>query len=66
MILGMTLCYGIIKFIDLYEGNDPNIRQNIKEYSFDIKEKMTFADDFNFRLALGTKYKDEETLTYDP
>ena len=27
---------------------------------------MTFADDFNYRLALGTKYKDEKTLTYDP
>ena len=66
MILGLTLCYGVIKFIDLYEGNDPNIRQNNKVNFIEPKDTMTFANDINFRMAVGIKRQGEQTLAYDP
>ena len=55
MVLGMTLCYAGIKFIDLYQGNDPNIRENFIPDSFSADDYMTFTDDLNFRLAVGVK-----------
>ena len=66
MILGLTLCYGVIKFIDLYKGNDPNIRQNTKANFIDSKDPLTFANDLNFRMAVGLKRQGEQTLAYDP
>ena len=66
MILGLTLCYGIIKFIDLYEGNDPNIRQSTKANFIEPKETITFANDLNFRMAVGVRRKGEQSLAYDP
>ena len=55
MILGLTLCYGAVKFIDLYQGNDPNIRPNSISDSFGADDYLTFADDINFRLAVGAR-----------
>ena len=62
MVLGLTLCYAAIKFIDLYEGNDPNIRENIIPDSFGANDYLTFADDLNFRLAVGIRKPGEKTL----
>ena len=55
MILGLTLSYAAVKFIDLYKGNDPNIRENFVSDSFGADDYLTFADDLNFRLAVGTR-----------
>ena len=67
MILGLTLCYGAVKFIDLYEGNDPNVRENSIPDSFGPDDYLTFTDDLNFRLAVGTRFKGEKTLfKFDP
>ena len=67
MILGMTLIYGGVKFIDLYKGNDPNIRENYVSDSFDADDYLTFAEDINFRLAVGARLPGEQTLfKYDP
>ena len=67
MILGMTLSYAAIKFIDLYQGNDPNIRPNSIPDSFGPDDLLTFTDDINFRLAVGARLVGgEETLKYDP
>ena len=55
MVLGMTLSYAAIKFIDLYKGNDPNIRPNSIPDSFGADDHLTFADDLNFRLAVGAR-----------
>ena len=66
MILGLTLIYGTIKFIDLYEGNDPNIRPNSVPDSFNADDYVTFADDLNFRLAVHARLPGKKTLKYDP
>ena len=67
MVLGLTLCYGTIKFIDLYQGNDPNIRKNSIPDSYGSEDYLTFADDFNFRLAFGARLQGDKTLKrYDP
>ena len=58
MILGMTLSYASVKFIDLYKGNDPNIRENSVPDSYGPEDKLTFSDDLNFRMAIGVKYFD--------
>ena len=66
MVLGMTLSYAAIKYIDLYQGNDPNIRPNSIPDSFGADDPLNFADDINFRLAVGARVKGEKTLkTYD-
>ena len=62
MILGLTLCYGAVKFIDLYQGNDPNIRTNYIPESYGPTDYFTFADDLNFRLAVGSKLKGSKSL----
>ena len=56
MVLGLTLCYAAIKFIDLYKGNDPNIRENFIPDSFGANDYLTFADDLNFRVAVGARF----------
>ena len=67
MILGLTLSYAAVKFIDLYKGNDPNIRENFVPDSFGADDYLTFADDLNFRLAVGARKLGEKTLfKYDP
>ena len=67
MVLGLTLSYGAVKFIDLYEGNDPNIRYNLVPDSYDNDDYLTFADDLNFRLAVGARMQGENTLfQYNP
>ena len=48
MILGLTLSYGIVKFIDLYKRNDPNIRTNSIPDSYGPDDYLNFADDLNF------------------
>ena len=62
MILGMALFYAASTFIDLYQGNDPNIRENFIPESYGSNDRMTFADDLNFRLALGVRKRGEKTL----
>ena len=57
MVLGLTLCYGVIKFIDLYKGSDPNIRLNSVPDSYGADDYLTFADDLNFRMAFGVRLK---------
>ena len=59
MVLGLTLFYGAVKFIDLYKGSDPNIRENFVSDSFGVDDQLTLADDLNFRLAVGTRFKGE-------
>ena len=67
MVLGLTLCYGTVKFTDLYQGNDPNIRKHAVPDSYGANDYLTFTDDFNFRLAFGARLKGEKTLKrYDP
>ena len=67
MVLGMTLCYGTVKFIDLYERSDPNIRLNTVPDSYGIDDTLTFAEDLDFRVAVGAKLPGEQTLIkYDP
>ena len=56
MVIGLTLIYGGVKFIDFYMKSDPNIRQNSKPDSYATSTNLTFSDDINFRLALGTRY----------
>ena len=68
MILGIALCYALLGFIDLYEGNDPNIRQNAPE-TYSPADRLSFTDDLNFRLAVGTRHienTDDLTLEYNP
>ena len=55
MLMGLSLCYAAIKFIDLYKGNDPNIRENFIPDSYKSTDYMTFTDDLNFRLAVGAR-----------
>ena len=62
MVLGMTLFYGIVKFIDLYQGNDPNIRTTPISENYGPDDYLTFSDDLSFRLAVGTKVKGEQKL----
>ena len=68
MVMGLSLCYAAIKFNDLYQGNDPNIRENFIPDSYGATEYLTFTDDLNFRLALGARRPGEKTLidTSDP
>ena len=67
MILGLTLCYGAVKFIDLYQGNDPNIRENLIHDSFGPDDYLNFNDDLNFRLAVGNVVKgDKALIKFDP
>ena len=63
MILGIAICYGATKFIDIYKGTDPNIQQNLIPDSFGPLDTLNFKDDINFRVALGTRMKrrDEES-----
>ena len=62
MVLGLTLSYGAVKFIDLYEGNDPNIRKNSIPDSYGAGDYLTFTDDLNFRLAVGARLPGKNTL----
>ena len=57
MILGLTLSYGVVKFIDLYKRNDPNIRTNLVPDSYGTEDYFTFSDDLSFRLAFGARLK---------
>ena len=66
MILGLTLCYGVIKFIDLYEGNNPSIRQNYQQDAFKHEDRLTFKDDLDYRVAIGTRLIGDKSLKYDP
>ena len=72
MIIGMAIFYGVTKFIDMYEGNDPNIRQNLIPDSYGPSDKLNFSTDINFRLALGARlYRGvnenlDKTLFHDP
>ena len=66
MVLGLTLFYAAIKFIDLYQGNDPNIRENNISDSFGADDYFTFTDDLKFRVAVGARTQGEKTLRYDP
>ena len=60
MVLGLVLCSAAVKFIDLYKGNDPNIRENKIPDSFSTDDYMTFAEDINFRLAVGARFFGEK------
>ena len=62
MVLGLSLSYAGVKFVDLYEGSDPNIRENFIQDSFGADDYMTFTDDINFRLAVGARRPGEKTL----
>ena len=62
MVLGLTLCYAVVKFNDLYQGNDPNIRENFIPNSFGADDYLTFADDLNFRVAVSARKMSEKTL----
>lgn len=71
MILGITICYGVTKFIDMYKGNDPNVLQNLIPDSFGLTERLNFSDDINFRLALGIRrvredYSIDSKLFHEP
>lgn len=55
MVLSLTLSYGSVKFIDLYQGNDPNIRENLIPDNYGPTDYLTFAEDLNFRLAFGAR-----------
>ena len=55
MILGMTLAYGAVKWIDLYSGNDPNIRVHNVPDSYGPDDYLSFTDDLNFRIAVGAR-----------
>ena len=55
MILGLTLFHGAIKFVDLYQGNDPSIRVNSVPDSYGKYDYLTFRDDINFRMAVGAR-----------
>ena len=59
MILGITICYGVTKFIDVYQGNDPNVRQNLIPDSYGPADRLNFSEDINFRLALGIRRVNE-------
>ena len=58
----MTLSYAAVKFIDLYKGNDPNIRENFVPNSFGASNYLNFADDLNFRVAVGARIQGVKTL----
>ena len=60
MVLGMTLSYAVVKFIDLYQGNDPNIRENFVPDSFSAGDYLNFIDDLNFRVAVGVRRQGEK------
>ena len=62
MVMGLVLSYAANTFIDLYQGNDPNIRENFIPDSFVADDYMTFTDDLNFRLAVGARISGEKTL----
>ena len=62
MILGLSLFYAAVGFIDLYEGNDPNIRENFIPDSFGADDYLTFTDDINFRLAIGARHQGYKML----
>ena len=68
MLMGLALSYAATTFIDLYQGNDPNIRENFISDSYGTTDYMTFTDDLNFRLAVGIRKLGEKTLidTTDP
>ena len=53
IILGITLGYAILKFIDLSQGNDPNVRQSVVRDYNDPSEELFLADETNFRIAVG-------------
>ena len=55
MVMGIVLSYAASTFIDLYQGNDPNIRENFIPDSYRANDYMTFTDDLNFRLAVGAR-----------
>ena len=60
MLMGLSLFYAANKFIDLYKGNDPNIRENFIPDSYGSTDYMTFTDDLNFRLAVGARKPGEK------
>ena len=62
MVLGLTIFYGAVKFIDLYQGNDPNIRVNSIPDSYGPDDYLNFSDDLNFRLAVGARQYGVKTL----
>ena len=67
MIFVLTLCYAAVKFVDLYKRNDPNIRENFIPNSFGEDDYLSFADDLNFRMAVGIRKPGEKKLIkYDP
>ena len=55
MVLVVTFSYAIIKYIDFYQGSDPNIHDNFIPDSFGADDYMTFTEDINFRLAVGVR-----------
>ena len=55
MVLGLALSYAAVKFNDLYQGNDPNIRENFVPDTYGADDYLTFADDLNFRVAVGAR-----------
>ena len=55
MVMGLVLAYAATTFIDLQQGNDPNIRENFIPDSYGATEYLTFTDDLNFRLAVGAR-----------
>ena len=55
MVFGLTLSYASVKFNDLYQGNDPNIRENSVPDSYGPNDYMTFIDNLNFRMAFGVR-----------
>ena len=67
MVLGLTLSYATIKFIDLYQGNDPNIRENFIPDSFGNDDYLSFTNDLNFRMAVGARLPGFTSLfKFDP
>ena len=64
----MTLGYALLKFVDVSQGKDPNIRQNLQADSFGPEDKLNFFDDLNFRFAVGALFYNDhnKTLKHDP
>ena len=60
MVMGLVLSYAASTFIDLYQGNDPNIRENFIPDSYKATDYMTFTDDLNFRVAVGARSSGEK------
>ena len=55
-ILTCTLGYAITKFVDLSQGNNPNITQSSVVDYYGRSDELNLVDDTNFRLAVGFRW----------